>query len=94
MAQDCHIRRFRAITPSTRNEVMHQVHALVEPHPGAAFAEVPAPAPSPWPVALRPLAPRIAGAGREMGLEDFLATTSSTALAVVVDGTLVHEWYA
>jgi CubicO group peptidase (beta-lactamase class C family) len=28
-----------------------------------------------------------------MGLEEFLTVTSSTALAVVVDGTLVHEWY-
>jgi CubicO group peptidase (beta-lactamase class C family) len=73
---------------------MQNVEALVEPHPGAAYVEVPAPAPAPWPVALRPLAPRIVGAGREMGLEDFLTTTSSTALAVVVDGTLVHEWYA
>src|SRR4051812_36606538 len=72
---------------------MEQVEALVEPHPGAAFVEVPVTDPSPWPEALRPLAPRIAGAGREMGLEEFLTTTSSTALAVVVDGTLVHEWY-
>ncbi len=29
-----------------------------------------------------------------MGLEEFLAVTSSTSLVVVVDGVLVHEWYA
>jgi CubicO group peptidase (beta-lactamase class C family) len=81
---------------------MQPVEALVEPRRGAAHIEVPAPAASPWPAAPRPVAERvvegtpgaIVGAGREMGLAEFLDTTSSTALAVAVDGALVHEWYA
>jgi CubicO group peptidase (beta-lactamase class C family) len=36
---------------------------------------------------------RVVGAGREMGLDEFLAVTSSTSLLVVVDGALVHERY-
>ena len=29
-----------------------------------------------------------------MGLDEFLDVTSATSLVVVVDGVLVHEWYA
>jgi CubicO group peptidase (beta-lactamase class C family) len=65
-----------------------------EPQRGFAHREVPAPAPRPWPREVRNLEPRIVGAGREMGLAEFLAVTSATSLVVVVDGTLVHEWYA
>ncbi|WP_406438782.1 beta-lactamase family protein [Streptomyces sp. NBC_01613] len=47
-----------------------------------------------WPTAVRPLTVRITGAGRTMDLEEFLPLTHTTALVVVADGTLVHEWYA
>ncbi|MER5943909.1 serine hydrolase domain-containing protein [Streptomyces sp. NPDC001928] len=50
--------------------------------------------PAPWPTALRPLTPRITGAGRTMDLAEFLSFTHTTALVVVVDDALVHEWYA
>jgi CubicO group peptidase (beta-lactamase class C family) len=40
------------------------------------------------------LRPRIVGAGRQMGLDEFCEVTSTTALLVVVDGVLVHEQYA
>jgi CubicO group peptidase (beta-lactamase class C family) len=36
----------------------------------------------------------VVGAGREMGVTEFLEITSATSLVVVVDGVLVHEWYA
>lgn len=65
-----------------------------EPQRGFHHVEVPAPAPRPWPQAARRLDVRLVGAGREMGLADFLTMTSSTSLLVVVDGVLVHEWYA
>ncbi len=65
-----------------------------EPQRWFAHVEVPAPDPRPWPRDERPLQARIVGAGRELGLEDFLAVTSSTSCVVVVDGHLVHEWYA
>lgn len=51
-------------------------------------------APVPWPTAVRPLATRIRGAGRTMDLAEFLSFTHTTALVVIADGTLVHEWYA
>lgn len=65
-----------------------------EPQRGFHHLEVPAPAPRPWPVDHRPLDVRIVGAGREMGLAKFLDLTSATSCVVVVDGVLVHEWYA
>ncbi len=61
--------------------------------PGVHQVEVDAPTSLHWPEAPTVLRPKIVGAGREMGLEEFLATTSTTALVVVVDGTLVHERY-
>ena len=65
-----------------------------EPQRGFDHVEVPAPAPQPWPRAERPLEVRVVGAGRELGLTEFLDVTSSTSCVVVVDGVLVHEWYA
>ncbi len=65
-----------------------------EPQHGFCHLEVPAPAAQPWPEARRPLAVRITGAGRELALEEFLSLTSTTSCLVVVDGVLVHEWYA
>ena len=78
----------------SNNVSIEDLGTLREPHRGFAHVEVPAPAPRPWPRDLRELEPRIVGAGREMGLTEFLAVTSATSLVVVVDGTLVHEWYA
>ncbi len=65
-----------------------------EPQRGFHHVEVPAPDPRPWPRDERPLEVRVVGAGREMGLGEFLDVTSSTSCVVVVDGVLVHEWYA
>ena len=65
-----------------------------EPQRGFHHVEVPAPDPRPWPRAERTLDVRIAGAGRETDLEGFLDVTSATSCVVVVDGVLVHEWYA
>lgn len=62
------------------------------PH-GPHELEVPAPGCRPWPATSRRLQVRITGAGREMDLEDFLTSTSSTSLVVVVDGVVVHEKY-
>ncbi|HEX9063740.1 MAG TPA: serine hydrolase domain-containing protein [Streptosporangiaceae bacterium] len=67
---------------------------LIEPQRRGSWAVVPAPAPRPWPVSLRPLAVIVAGAGRLFDLAGFLETTSSTALVVVAGGAVVHEWYA
>lgn len=67
---------------------------FVEPQRRVAHVEVPAPSPAPWPRQARDLDVRVVGAGREMGLAEFLEVTSSTACVVVVDGVLVHEWYA
>ena len=65
-----------------------------EPQRFVPHVEVPAPDPRPWPEAARELDVTIVGAGRSMGLSEFLEVTSSTACVVVVDGVLVHEWYA
>jgi CubicO group peptidase (beta-lactamase class C family) len=59
-----------------------------------AHTEIPAPRPRPWPTSPVPLSVTVAGAGRSMGLEEFLAVTATTALVVVVDGTVVHERYS
>src|SRR5262249_57208269 len=67
--------------------------ALREPQRHQPYAEVAAPVPRPWPT--RPVALRatVAGAGRIMDLDEFLAVTVTTALVVVADGVLVHERY-
>ncbi|MDX6312081.1 MAG: hypothetical protein QOF44_1545 [Streptomyces sp.] len=51
-------------------------------------------APRPWPRAAGvPSYPPITGAGRSMGVDEFLAVTHTTALLVVADGTIVDERY-
>jgi CubicO group peptidase (beta-lactamase class C family) len=65
-----------------------------EPQRSFHHLEIPAPAPRPWPEDPRSLEVGIVGAGREMGLAEFLDVTSATSCVVVVDGVLVHEWYA
>src|SRR5438552_15709664 len=72
---------------------MSDVDALREPQRHQPYAEVPAPVPRPWPTRPVPLRATVTGAGRTMGLDEFLAVTVSTALLVVVDGVLVHERY-
>jgi CubicO group peptidase (beta-lactamase class C family) len=76
------------------NKSLPDLDSFREPQQRFAHVEVPAPAPKPWPEAHRTLETDIAGAGREMALAEFLTVTSSTSLLVVVDGVLVHEWYA
>jgi CubicO group peptidase (beta-lactamase class C family) len=61
---------------------------------GREHAVVPSTAPVPLPAALRPLEVQIAGAGRLMDLPTFVEATSTTSLLVLVDGAVVHEWYA
>jgi CubicO group peptidase (beta-lactamase class C family) len=72
---------------------MLDVDTLREPQRHQPHAEVPTLVPRPWPT--RPISLRVtvAGAGRTMGLDEFLSVTVSTALVVVVDGVLVHERY-
>ena len=65
-----------------------------EPQRSFAHVEVPAPDPRPWPRGHRPLDATIVGAGRELGVDEFLDVTSATSLVVVVGGVLTHEWYA
>src|SRR2546430_4427453 len=72
---------------------MPDVDALREPQRHQPSAEVPAPVPRPWPTRPVPLRAMVAGAGRAMDLDEFLAVTVSTALVVVVDRVLVHERY-
>ena len=72
---------------------MPDVDTLREPQRHQPHAEVPAPVPRPWPTRPVPLRATVAGAGRIMDLDEFLAVTVSTALLVVVDGVLVHERY-
>jgi CubicO group peptidase (beta-lactamase class C family) len=69
------------------------VDVLREPQRHQPHAEVPASAPRPWPTRPVRLQASVAGAGRTMSLDEFLAVTVSTALLVVVDGVLVHEQY-
>jgi hypothetical protein len=76
------------------NKTMVDLDVFREPQHGFEHVVVPATAPRPWPRAERDLDVRIVGAGRQMALPEFLDVTSSTSLVVVVDGTLVHEWYA
>jgi CubicO group peptidase (beta-lactamase class C family) len=72
---------------------MPDVDTLREPQRHQPHAEVPAPVPRPWPTRPVLLRATVAGAGRIMDLDEFLAVTVSTALLVVVDGVLVHERY-
>jgi len=72
---------------------MSDVDTLREPQRHQPYAEVPAAAPRPWPTRPVPLRATVAGAGRIMDLDEFLAVTVSTALLVVVNGVLVHERY-
>ena len=78
----------------SNNGVLEDLDSLREPQRRFHHLEVPATAPRAWPTRLRPLECRIIGDGRETGLASFLASTSATALVVIVDGVLVHEWYA
>src|SRR5262249_36634899 len=72
---------------------MLDVDTLREPQRNRPHAEVPAPARRPWPTRPISLQATVAGAGRRMDLDEFLAITVSTALLVVVDGVLVYERY-
>jgi CubicO group peptidase (beta-lactamase class C family) len=72
---------------------MSDVDTLREPQPHQPYAEVAAPVPRPWPTRPVPLRATVAGAGRIMDLDEFLAVTVTTALVVVVDGVLVYERY-
>lgn len=78
------------MTVSSRN--VPDVAASAGPG-GDNFADVAATRPEPWPQRPRRLEVRIAGAGRLLDLDDFLATTTTTSLVVVVDGELVTERY-
>jgi CubicO group peptidase (beta-lactamase class C family) len=66
---------------------------LREPQRRGPHLLVPAPAGRPWPTRMTPLDARIVGSGQVMTLESLLSVTVTTALAVVVDGVLVHEQY-
>ncbi|MGD9705990.1 MAG: serine hydrolase domain-containing protein [Acidimicrobiia bacterium] len=72
--------------------------AFVNPHraPGRwSYRAVPATNPRPHPVGEpRPLDAEIVGPGRTMGLPEFHRETATTSFVVLVDGVLVHEWYA
>jgi CubicO group peptidase (beta-lactamase class C family) len=68
--------------------------ALRQPQRGFHHVEVQPANSRPWSQAPVSLEPRIVGAGREMGLDEFVELTSTTSLVVVVDGVLVHERYA
>jgi CubicO group peptidase (beta-lactamase class C family) len=72
---------------------MSDLDTLREPQRHQPYAEVPAPVPRAWATRPVPLRATVAGAGRIMDLDEFLAVTVATALVVVVDGVLVHERY-
>jgi CubicO group peptidase (beta-lactamase class C family) len=73
---------------------MTTTEGLREPQQGFPHVEVSAPTPRPWQEMPTTLAVDIDGAGRRLGLDEFLAQTSTTALVVVADGVVVHERYA
>ena len=56
---------------------MPDVDTLREPQRHQPYAEVPAPVPRPWPTRPVPLRATVAGAGRIMDLDEFLAVTVS-----------------
>jgi CubicO group peptidase (beta-lactamase class C family) len=74
--------------------VLDDLDAFREPQRKFHHVEVAAPDPRPWRTGLRPLDATVVGAGQEMDVATFLDVTSATSLVVVVDGLLVHEWYA
>jgi len=78
----------------SNNRITTDLETFREPQRSFHHVEVPAPAPQPWPTSPRPPTATIVGAGREMDIAEFLDVTSATSLVVVVDGVLVHEWYA
>lgn len=55
---------------------------------------VPATAPRALPRVLAPLTGEVHGAGRTWTVPGWVEATHTTALLVLVDGTVVHEWYA
>jgi CubicO group peptidase (beta-lactamase class C family) len=65
--------------------------AFVNPHRGSpwTYQRVAAGEPRPHPVAAYPL-----DLGGPLELDEFHARTATTALQVLVDGVLVHAWYA
>ena len=73
---------------------------LVNPHlsPGGSLASspvvVPARGGAPFDVAPGALDVEVAGAGTTFSLPEWNAATTGTALLVLVDGRLAHEWYA
>ena len=78
----------------SNNIAVPDLDTFREPQRQFEHVEVPATAPKPWPRDERPLDARIVGGGRERDVEEFLTVTSSTSCVVIVDGVLVHEWYA
>jgi CubicO group peptidase (beta-lactamase class C family) len=78
----------------SNNVRIADIDTFREPQRSFHHREVPAPDPRPWPKGLRPLDATVVGAGRELAVTEFLEVTSATSLVVVVDGVLVHEWYA
>lgn len=76
------------------NDRVLDIERFREPQRGMAAVTVPAPNPQPWLEKRVDFDVVVTGAGRSMSLSDFLTTTSTTAFVVVVDGVLVHEWYA
>jgi CubicO group peptidase (beta-lactamase class C family) len=78
----------------SNNVRIADIDTFREPHRSFHHLEVPAPDPRPWPTSLRPLAATVVGAGREMGVAEFLEVTWASSLVVVVDGVLALEWYA
>jgi CubicO group peptidase (beta-lactamase class C family) len=67
---------------------------LREPQRAFTHAVIPVGDARPWARAEVALTAQIVGAGRHLGLDEFLTITSGTSLVVVVDGVLVHEEYA
>jgi CubicO group peptidase (beta-lactamase class C family) len=78
---------------SAVDDLVDDLDAFREFHRNSPHLEVPAPHARPWPRTERDLQVRVVGAGREMGLREFLRVTSATSCVVVVEGTVVHEWY-
>ena len=67
---------------------------LREPQRVFASSVVPTADPVAWHEEPLTVETEVVGAGRSMDVAEFLRLTSTTAFLVVVDGVLVHEWYA